>query len=204
MGGGVSVSRASQSTELDSCGKEKIDLSEIGYHSCVSTPLLGYLLASRGVSQAWDDPQPYQFDVRPVARHLHEKQGALWEERVTLRGWRRIEGTTILLRVSHPGRTGRTTAQPPPAQRGVGAREGACEALGLMHPAYLVAIAAVRDGGDQNYLPPRRPGDTISGEAAGASRQSHTGGLQKCSQEAKLQILLQIYGRWLRVTVKCV
>lgn len=100
-----------------------------------------------------------------------------------------------MLRVSHPGRTGRTTAQPPPAQRGAGAREGACEAFGLMHPAYLVAIAAVRDGGDQNYLPPRRPGDTISGEAAGASRQSHTGGLQKCSQEAKLQILLQIYGR---------
>lgn len=113
---------------------------------------------------------------------------------VTLANWRRIEVTGTTLRVSRPGRVGRTTAQPPLAPRGVGAREGACQALGLMHPACF-AIAAVRDGGDQNYLPPRRPGDTVSGETAGAGRQSHTGRLQKCPQEAKLQILLQIYGR---------
>lgn len=68
-----------------------------------------------------------------------------------------------------------------------------------MHPACL-ALAAVRDGGDKNNLPPRRPGDTISGETVGAGGQSHSGRLQKCPQEAKLQILLQIYGRWLRVT----
>lgn len=132
-----------------------------------------------------------------------KSKGAFWIDRVRLGGWRRSEEAGILLRVSHSGRTGRTTAQPPPAPRGVGAREGACEALGLMHPACLVAIAAVRDGGDQNYLPPRRPGDPISGEAAGASGQSHIGRLQKCSQEAKLQILLQIHGRWLRVTEMC-
>lgn len=97
-------------------------------------------------------------------------------------------------RVGQSGRAGRTTAQPPPAPRGVGAREGACQALGLMHPACL-ALAAVRDGGDQNYLPPRRPGDTVSGETVGAGGQSHSGRLQKCPQETKLQILLQIYGR---------
>lgn len=109
-------------------------------------------------------------------------------------------GTTE--RVGQPERAGWTTAKPqPPAPRGVGAREGACQALGLMQPVCL-ALAAVRDGGDQNYLPPRRPGDTISGETVGAGGQSHAGRLQKCPQETKLQILLQIYGRWLRVTVK--
>lgn len=121
---------------------------------------------------------------------------------VTLAGWRREERTRATQRVGQPGRAGRTTAQPPPAPRGVGAREGACcQALGLMHPACF-ALAAVRDGGDQNYLPPRRPGDTVSGETVGAGGQSHSGRLQKCPQETKLQILLQIYGRWLRVTVK--
>lgn len=112
---------------------------------------------------------------------------------VTLASWRRIETTRTTQRVGQPGRAGRTTAQPPPTPRGVGAREGACQALGLMHPACL-ALAVVRDGGDQNYLPPRRPGDTISGETVGAGGQSHSGRLQKCPQEAKLQILLQIYG----------
>ena len=121
---------------------------------------------------------------------------------VTLAGWRREERTRATQRVGQPGRVGRTTAQPPPAPRGVGAREGACcQALGLMHPACF-ALAAVRDGGDQNYLPPRRPGDTVSGETVGAGGQSHSARLQKCPQETKLQILLQIYGRWLRVTVK--
>lgn len=136
-------------------------------------------------------------------------QWSLWRSKVlslnrrtgvTLASWYRIRRTRTTLRVGQPGRAGKTTAQSPPAPRGVGAREGACQARGLMHPACL-ALVVVRDGGDQNYLPPRRPGDTISGETVSAGRQSHSGRLQKCPQEAKLQILLQIYGRWLRVTV---
>lgn len=63
-----------------------------------------------------------------------------------------------------------------------------------MHPA-RVASAAVRDGGDQNYLPPGRPRDAVSGEAVGTGGQSHSGGLQERPQEAELQILLQIHGR---------
>lgn len=112
----------------------------------------------------------------------------------TLASWRKEERTRATQRVGQPGRAGRTTAQPPPAPRGVGAREGACQALGLMHPACL-ALTTVRDGGDQNYLPPRRPRDALSGETICAGGQSHSGRLQKCPQEAKLQILLQIYGR---------
>lgn len=76
---------------------------------------------------------------------------------------------------------------------GVGAREGACQALGLMHPACL-ALTTVRDGGNENYLPPRRPGDAVPGETVCPSRQGHSRRLQKCHQETQLQIFLQIDG----------
>lgn len=162
-----------------------------------------YFLAFSRILDASYKRELKRFSLWTLIGRFAEKQGAFFNRQagVTLASWRRIETTRTTQRVGQPGRAGRTTAQPPPTPRGVGAREGACQALGLMHPACF-ALAAVRDGGDQNYLPPRRPGDTISGETVGAGGQSHSGRLQKCPQEAKLQILLQIYGRWLRVTVE--
>lgn len=59
----------------------------------------------------------------------------------TLASWYRIRRTRTTLRVGQPGRAGRTTAQSPPSPRGVGAREGACLARGLMHPACLPRLS---------------------------------------------------------------
>lgn len=132
-----------------------------------------------------------------------EERNALWVARQTTYRCElasRGETSRTTLRVGQPRRAGRTAAQPPPAPRGVGAREGALPGRSAWCTVPVWPLAAVRDGGDQNYLPPRRPGDAVSGEAVRAGGQSHSGGLQECPQEAKLQVLLQIYGRWLRVT----
>lgn len=77
-----------------------------------------------------------------VIRSLDVERGAFWGSEcssgrkagVTLASWRRAETSRTALRVGQPRRAGRTAAQPPPAPRGVGAREGACQALRLDAP----------------------------------------------------------------------